>query len=138
MTAVFDHGSHDTRIHIGPNAVSGIAGHRKRTAVSSSATDHRRLPTASSLACARPDPGDVSAHLQKPGWSDRRLWSRHDVRETVRGRKTFRAPEVVLDWDTYPLPGNPGPVMVVFTAQPGSPDADRLALLATLKATRTG
>ncbi len=71
----------------------------------------------------------------------RRLWSRHDVRETVRGRKTFRVPEVgeiVVDWDTYPLPGNPGPVMVVFTAEPGSPDADRLQLLATLHATRSG
>ncbi len=71
----------------------------------------------------------------------RRLWSRHDVRETVRGRKTFRVPEVgeiVVDWDTYPLPGNPGPVMVVFTAEPGSPDADRLQLVATLHATRSG
>lgn len=71
----------------------------------------------------------------------RRLWSRHDVREAVRGSKAFRVPEVgeiVLDWDTYPLPGSPGPVVVVFTAEPGSPDADRLHLLATLQATRSG
>ncbi|GAA2852727.1 transcriptional regulator [Actinoplanes cyaneus] len=69
----------------------------------------------------------------------RRLWARHDVRESVSGSKTFRAPEVgtiVLDWDTYPLPGNPGPVMLVFTAEPGSADADRLRLLASLHATR--
>ncbi|MEV6305492.1 helix-turn-helix transcriptional regulator [Actinoplanes sp. NPDC051861] len=69
----------------------------------------------------------------------RRLWSRHDVRESVSGAKTFRVPEVgdiVLDWDTYPLPGNPGPVMLVFTAEPGSPDADRLRLLASLHASR--
>jgi transcriptional regulator with XRE-family HTH domain len=69
----------------------------------------------------------------------RRLWSRHDVRESVRGTKTFRVPEVgdiVLDWETYPLPGNPGPVILVFTAEPGSPDADRLQLLASLRATR--
>jgi len=44
--------------------------------------------------------------------------------------------DIVLDWDTYPLPGNPGPVMLVFTAEPGSPDADRLRLLASLHATR--
>jgi transcriptional regulator with XRE-family HTH domain len=71
----------------------------------------------------------------------RRLWARHDVRESVSGSKTFRSPEVgdvVLDWDTYPLPGNPGPVMLVFTAEPGSTDADRLQLLAALHATRAG
>ncbi|MFI1992973.1 helix-turn-helix transcriptional regulator [Actinoplanes sp. NPDC020271] len=69
----------------------------------------------------------------------RRLWARHDIRESVRGTKTFQVPEVgdiVLDWDTYPLPGNPGPVMLVFTAEPGSAGADRLALLASLHATR--
>lgn len=70
----------------------------------------------------------------------RRLWARHDVRESVRGTKTFRIPQVgdiVLDWDTYPLPGNPGPVMLVFTAEPGGTDADRLRLLASLHATRS-
>ncbi|MBM2614738.1 helix-turn-helix domain-containing protein [Actinoplanes sp. LDG1-06] len=69
----------------------------------------------------------------------RRLWARHDVRESVSGLKTFHSPEVGdidLTWDTYPLPGNPGPVMLVFTAEPGSPDADRLQLLASLHATR--
>jgi transcriptional regulator with XRE-family HTH domain len=70
----------------------------------------------------------------------RRLWAQHDVRDSVGGTKTFRVPEVgdiVLDWDTYPLPGNPGPVMLVFTAEPGSADADRLQLLASLHATRS-
>ncbi|BEL03563.1 helix-turn-helix transcriptional regulator [Actinoplanes sichuanensis] len=69
----------------------------------------------------------------------RRLWARHDVRVQVSGRKTFRVPEVgdiVLDWDSYPLPGSPGPVMLVWTAQPGSSGADRLRLLASLHATR--
>jgi transcriptional regulator with XRE-family HTH domain len=70
----------------------------------------------------------------------RRLWARHDVRESVSGSKTFRIPglgDLVLDWDTHPLPGNPGPVMLVFTAEPGSADADRLQLLASLHATRS-
>ncbi|KAB1908690.1 helix-turn-helix transcriptional regulator [Micromonospora sp. AMSO1212t] len=69
----------------------------------------------------------------------RRLWARHDVRASVSGTKTFRVPglgDIVLDWDTYPLPGSPGPVMLVFTAEPGSPDADRLRLLASWRATR--
>ncbi len=70
----------------------------------------------------------------------RRLWALHDVRESVSGAKKFQVPEVgdvVLDWDTYPLPGNPGPFMLVFTAQPGTADADRLRLLASLRATRS-
>ncbi|WP_435820501.1 hypothetical protein [Micromonospora aurantiaca (nom. illeg.)] len=69
----------------------------------------------------------------------RRLWARHDVRASVSGTKTFRVPglgDIVLDWDTYPLPGSPGPVVLVFTAEPGSPDADRLRLLASWRATR--
>lgn len=69
----------------------------------------------------------------------RQLWARHDVRESVSGAKTFRVPEVGdidLDWDSYPLPGNPGPVLLVFTAEPGTPDADRLQLLASLHASR--
>jgi transcriptional regulator with XRE-family HTH domain len=80
--------------------------------------------------------GELSIHSAE----FRRLWARHDIRESVSGTKTFRIPEVgdiVLDWDTYPLPGNPGPVMLVFTAEPGSADADRLLLLSALQATRS-
>lgn len=64
----------------------------------------------------------------------------HDVRVSVSGTKTFRVPEVgdvVLGWDTCPLPGRPGPVMLVLTAEPGSADADRLHLLASLRAIRS-
>ncbi|MFB7979727.1 MmyB family transcriptional regulator [Streptomyces vinaceus] len=68
----------------------------------------------------------------------RRLWARHDVRENVHGTTLFQHPEVggiALDWDTYPLPGSPGPVLLVFTAEPGTADAERLQLLASLHAT---
>ncbi|MFI2753920.1 hypothetical protein ACGIF2_10840 [Cellulomonas sp. P22] len=57
-----------------------------------------------------------------------------------QARPRDRVPEVgeiVLHWDTYPLPGSPGPVMLVFTAEPGGVDADRLDLLASLHATRS-
>ena len=79
--------------------------------------------------------GELSVHSA----DFRELWARHDVRETSHGTKTFLHPqigEITLDWDTYPLPGSPGPVLVAYTAVPGSPDAERLALLATLRATR--
>ncbi|KAB2976892.1 helix-turn-helix domain-containing protein [Streptomyces sp. SS1-1] len=70
----------------------------------------------------------------------RRLWARHDVRASVTGIKTFRVPgvgDIDLHWDTYPLPGRPGPFMLVYTAEVGSADADRLRLVASLHATRT-
>ena len=79
--------------------------------------------------------GELSVHSPE----FREMWARHDVRESSRGTKTFRHPQVgelSLDWDTYPLPGDPGPLLAVWTAAPGSPDAERLALLATLRATR--
>ncbi|MCS7483150.1 helix-turn-helix transcriptional regulator [Umezawaea endophytica] len=64
----------------------------------------------------------------------RRLWARHDVRETVSGTNTFRIPEIgkiAMYWDAYPLPGCPGPFMLIFTAEPGSADAIQLQLLAS-------
>ncbi|MZE81820.1 helix-turn-helix transcriptional regulator [Streptomyces xinghaiensis] len=79
--------------------------------------------------------GELSIHST----DFRSLWARHDVRENVHGTKLFRHPEageITLDWDSYPLPGNPGPVLLVYTAEPGSADAERLQLLASLRATR--
>jgi len=63
------------------------------------------------------------------------LWSRHDVEETTRGRMRVNHPlvgELSLDWDAYPMPGAPGPVLIVYTAPQGGPDAERLQRLAGL------
>ncbi|WP_327180776.1 helix-turn-helix transcriptional regulator [Streptomyces sp. NBC_01334] len=63
------------------------------------------------------------------------LWARHDVGETTRGRMRVNHPlvgELNLDWDAYPLPGAPGPMLIVYTAVEGGPDAERLQLLAGL------
>jgi transcriptional regulator with XRE-family HTH domain len=63
------------------------------------------------------------------------LWARHDVEETTRGRMRISHPlvgELNLDWDAYPMPGAPGPVVIVYTARQGSPDHERLHLLAGL------
>jgi transcriptional regulator with XRE-family HTH domain len=63
------------------------------------------------------------------------LWSRHNVEEVTRGRMRINHPlvgELSLDWDAYPMPGAPGPVLIVFTAPTGGTDAERLKHLADL------
>ncbi|MEU9186342.1 helix-turn-helix transcriptional regulator [Streptomyces sp. NPDC048484] len=63
------------------------------------------------------------------------LWARHDVEGTTRGQMRVKHPlvgELKLDWDAYPLPGGPGPMLIVYTAEEGGPDAERLQLLAGL------
>ncbi|PRY38665.1 helix-turn-helix transcriptional regulator [Umezawaea tangerina] len=63
------------------------------------------------------------------------LWARHDVEGTTRGRMRVDHPlvgELELDWDAYPMPGAPGPFLIVYTAPPGSPDEERLQLLTGL------
>jgi transcriptional regulator with XRE-family HTH domain len=66
----------------------------------------------------------------------RTLWARHDIEETTRGRMRVIHPlvgELTLDWDAYRLPGAvPGPMIVAYTAAEGSPDSERLQLLARL------
>ncbi|MFD8598409.1 helix-turn-helix transcriptional regulator [Kitasatospora sp. NPDC059646] len=61
------------------------------------------------------------------------LWARHGVREKNHGRKLLlhpRAGELDLGYETLVPPGEPGLHLVVYTAEPGSPTAQRLALLA--------
>jgi hypothetical protein len=63
------------------------------------------------------------------------LWARHDVEETTRGRMRVNHPlvgQLNLDWDAYLMPGAPGPMLIVYAAQDGSPDDERLQLLAGL------
>jgi transcriptional regulator with XRE-family HTH domain len=65
----------------------------------------------------------------------RRLWARHDVRESVHGAKTIRHPrvgDIAVEWDAYPLPGERGPLMIVMTPRPGH--EERLRLLKVIAA----
>jgi hypothetical protein len=64
-----------------------------------------------------------------------RLWGRHDVEEATRGQMRVTNPlvgELNLDWDAYPMPGTPGPVLLVFTAPRDGSDAARLQQLTVL------
>jgi transcriptional regulator with XRE-family HTH domain len=64
----------------------------------------------------------------------RRLWGAHNVRTHGAGTKRFQHPvvgELVLAYQELALTDQPGLVLLVYTAEPGSPSAERLRLLAS-------
>lgn len=64
----------------------------------------------------------------------RRLWGAHDVRRHGTGTKRFRHPvvgEVTLAYEELAITADPGHKLLVYTAEPGSPSAERLRLLAS-------
>ncbi|WP_374971229.1 helix-turn-helix transcriptional regulator [Terrabacter sp. BE26] len=64
----------------------------------------------------------------------RRLWSAHDVRTHGTGTKRFNHPvvgELTLAYEELAITAEPGLVLLVYTAEPGSPSAERLQLLAS-------
>lgn len=70
----------------------------------------------------------------------RTRWARHDVRLHTGGTKVFHhgvVGDLVLDYNTLPLPADPGLSLTAYTAEPGTASADRLAVLASWAATPT-
>jgi len=68
----------------------------------------------------------------------RRLWAAHDVRRHGAGTKRFHHPvvgELTLAYEELAITAEPGNVLLVYTAEPDSPSAERLALLASWAAT---
>ncbi|MDX2542370.1 helix-turn-helix domain-containing protein [Streptomyces sp. WI04-05B] len=73
----------------------------------------------------------------------RRLWATHDVKEKGYGVKRFRHPlvgELTLNYESFRLPDDNDQTLIVYGAEPGSPSADGLRLLASWgrDATRAG
>ncbi|MFD3610899.1 helix-turn-helix transcriptional regulator [Streptomyces atroolivaceus] len=73
----------------------------------------------------------------------RRLWARHDVKEKSHGVKRLHHPlvgELSLAFETFALPDDAEQSMVAYHAEPGSPSAEALRLLASwgTDATRAG
>ncbi|HEY4460597.1 MAG TPA: transcriptional regulator, partial [Pseudonocardiaceae bacterium] len=67
----------------------------------------------------------------------RTLWARHDVRQKTSGVTRLRHPQVGpldLRYEKLALPGTGGQMLVTFHAEPGTPSAERLQLLAHLTA----
>lgn len=81
---------------------------------------------------------DLVGELSTRSEDFRRLWASHDVRYHRSGTKAFHHPAVgllELDYEALVLPADPGLQLNVYTAVPGSPSADGLALLASWAAT---
>lgn len=64
----------------------------------------------------------------------RSLWGAHNVRTHGAGTKRFHHPvagELTLAYEELAITADPGLVLLVYTAEPGSPSAERLRLLAS-------
>lgn len=68
-------------------------------------------------------------------------WAKHNVRLHHTGTKRFHHPvvgDLTLGWESMPLPADPGLFLTFYTAEPGTPSADALTLLAGWAATELG
>ncbi|WP_328918570.1 helix-turn-helix transcriptional regulator [Streptomyces jietaisiensis] len=64
----------------------------------------------------------------------RRLWAEHDVKEKSHGVKRMRHPlvgDLTLSFETFRLVDDPDQSFVTYHAEPGSPSAEALRLLAS-------
>jgi transcriptional regulator with XRE-family HTH domain len=64
----------------------------------------------------------------------RSTWAEQDVHEHRTGRKVYRHPEfgeLDISYDVFEMPGEPGLSIASYTAEEGTPTADKLALLAS-------
>lgn len=67
-----------------------------------------------------------------------RLWARHDIRVKGSGTKRFRHPvvgDMTLGYETFTVNASDGQTLTAYHAEPGTPDADALTLLASHVAT---
>jgi transcriptional regulator with XRE-family HTH domain len=105
--------------------------------------DARNLCVAVLRAAAGRDPLDqdttqLVGELSTQSADFAARWAKHNVRRHLRGRKRIDHPDLGrldLTFDDFALPGDSHFSITTYTAEPGSPSADALTLLATLAAT---
>ncbi|MQA63838.1 MAG: helix-turn-helix domain-containing protein [Actinophytocola sp.] len=88
-------------------------------------------------AGCHPDDPKLSAligELSVKSEAFRRLWAAHDVKEKRHGVKQLRHPfvgELTLSYETFKLPDDSEHSLITYHAEPGSPSAEALQLLAS-------
>ncbi|MFV0434179.1 MAG: helix-turn-helix transcriptional regulator [Leucobacter sp.] len=84
---------------------------------------------------------DLIGELSTLSSDFRALWGGHNVRHHGTGSKTFNHPvvgEMTLAFEGLALESEPGLTLTIYTAEPGSPSAERLRLLASWAASEYG
>nr|WP_064570365.1 helix-turn-helix transcriptional regulator [Gordonia sp. LAM0048] len=80
---------------------------------------------------------DLVGELSTRSDTFRTLWAAHDVRTHGAGTKRFHHPvvgDLTLAYEELAVTADPGTIMMIYTAEPGSPSAERLQLLASYAA----
>ena len=83
---------------------------------------------------------DLHGELSTRSEDFRRRWSTHNVRLHGTGVKHFHhrvVGELTLAYESLDMVAEPGLTMTIYAAEPDSPAADALALLASWAATHT-
>jgi transcriptional regulator with XRE-family HTH domain len=83
---------------------------------------------------------DLVGELSTRSDTFRTLWGAHDVRTHGTGTKRFHHPDVgelTLAYEELAITAEPGLILMIYTAEPGSPSAERLRILASLAAEQT-
>jgi transcriptional regulator with XRE-family HTH domain len=81
---------------------------------------------------------DLVGELATRSDAFRTRWAAHDVRLHHTGTKRFHHPvvgDLTVGFNATELPADPGLTLTVYTAEPGSGSADKLAVLASWAAT---
>jgi MmyB-like transcription regulator ligand binding domain len=82
---------------------------------------------------------DLVGELSTRSGTFRTLWATHDVMFHRTGRKRLHHPvvgDLDLTYEAFDLPADPGLRLLVYTAEPATPTADALNLLASWAATQ--
>lgn len=80
---------------------------------------------------------DLVGELSTRSDTFRALWAAHNVRTHGTGTKRFHHPvvgELTLAYEELAVTADPGTILMIYTAEPGSPSAERLQLLASYAA----
>ena len=101
--------------------------------------DNLMTGNLTNLAKAGRDPHDkglqdLVGELSLRSDTFRTLWAAHDVLTHGAGTKRFQHPivgELILAYEELAITAEPGHVLLIYTAEPGSASAERLKLLAS-------